>query len=55
MMVYVCIDGCNVDGHAIAVVEFAGITTILCNDEGYVDLSNVSMAIAEGCQCSGDV
>ena len=50
MMVYVCIDGCKVDGHAIAVVEFAGITTILCNDEGYVDLSNVSMAIAEGCR-----
>ena len=55
MMVYVCIDGCKVDGHAIAVVEFARITTILCNDEGYVDLAIVSMAIAEGCQCSGDV
>ena len=25
MMVYVCIDGCKVDGHAIAVVEFAGV------------------------------
>ena len=25
MMVYVCIDGCNVDGHAIAFVEFAGV------------------------------
>jgi len=24
-MVYVCIDGCNVDGHAIAFVEFAGV------------------------------
>ena len=32
MMVYVCIDGCKVDGHAIAVVEFAGVLLLLCND-----------------------
>ena len=25
MMVYVCIDGCNIDGNEIAFVEFAGV------------------------------
>ena len=45
----------KVDGHAIAVVEFAGVLLLLCNDEDYVDLAIVSMAIAEDCRCIGDV
>ena len=47
----------KVDGHAIAVVEFARVLLqlFLCNDEDYVDLAIVSMAIAEDCRCIGDV
>ena len=45
----------KVGGHAIAVVEFAGVLLLLCNDEDYVDLAIVSMAIAEDCRCIGDV